>query len=413
MGFSTWKLPECWAWWLLLVIGVILLGAGVRKWLMLWWQGLFLVIAVVCVIAGIRMGVSWDIWGQLFNSRGTSKEDIETIMLFIGFGAVLINTVFIIIRIRKTDEQISESKKQLKKAEEQSFMTIFQKGMDMLFAHNRIEPTVSVDYLGDLLEDNKDNPRAVGQIFRVFQSYVREADTGGETSNAVVIKFKIIQYIIRYRTKYEGEINFQGAYLHMCPTLEGGNLEGVDLRGANWSSAALIEVNLEGANLEGANLGSELRSVNLRGANLRKAHLQYARLQETDLQDANLQDTNLRGAYLLYVRNFDTVQSLDGAKLDYALFSFYVYDSDGKPKCTEDKQPITTQSCVENKRHRNVHGVETIIYYAKDSKTFRFGRNSNLSKEQLIGELQGHATKLAGELLEVVQHQIEFIDKNF
>ena len=332
--------------------------------------GFFLVIGIAFVGVGIRLGWQMCTLTAIYNclvGQGCNleKDTIEAFMIPIGFGMLLINIGFIIIRIRKTDtqiskseEQISESKKQLKQAEqqikksdEQIFTTIFQKGMDMLFSENRLQAQAGVDYLGDLVEDNKNNLRAVGQIFRVFRSYlcvpVKSGENERKAQERALVKEKIVQCISTHHRKFSA--------------IEGG----IDLQRADLQGVHLQDVNLQKVNLEGANLAEALK------------------------------DVNLRGACLLYVEYFGLATCLLKYRsyFDYALFSSQVYDTDGGQVESET-------------------AADTFIYYEKDSNTFRFGEDSDLPKEQLIDKLQQCATELKVGLVDVVNYQIRFISEN-
>ena len=241
-------------------------------------------------------------------------EDEESIKTALGLaGAVLViaNMRFVITRIRRTEEQIEETKNA-------NFLNALNNGVNMLYSDNFVKQRGGVEYLHNLAEENEAEAKR-NKILEIFQLYVKEIPVDTEKKqiciegpgkySEVVIKQEILYKITPPETCIYSEINtninLRGAQLH------GAYLPGdkVCLRGADLRRAYLQDADLRGAYLQGA----YLQDTDLRRADLRRAYLQNADLRGANLQGAYLQDTDLRGAQNIWQTTWTNAQ------LNYAL----------------------------------------------------------------------------------------------
>ena len=111
-----------------------------------------------------------------------------------------------------------------------------------------------------------------------------------------------IDYVRRYITDLNKEIETNLLKLNALNGCEDCNLQRVNLSGANLSGADLSRSNLRGADLRGTDLSganlprANLRGTDLRGTDLSGANLAWVNFSGTDLTGANLSNTIINGA---------------------------------------------------------------------------------------------------------------------
>ena len=217
------------------------------------------------------------------------EDPMRTVLGILGLGLVIINMIFIIIRIRESQKTNKLADKNLQESKQTTYLNDLHQGINMLYSDSFTKQRGGVEYLHNIAETYKEDSERVEQIFELFRLFVKEISLeerkevviGGIGADPTVVIKEEILYKITPK-----EPN-KSIYKNVNSD--------IDLKYAELGSA-----NLHGNNvcLKGAILwGAKLQGANLQGANLQEADLRGAHLLGAYLQRANLQDAILQGAY--------------------------------------------------------------------------------------------------------------------
>ena len=375
----------------------------------------------------------------LIYSLWSKDESIDMSLNFLEAGVVTLGIYFLIKRMEKAEKQVEQQ-------QEANFLSALHQGTTMLYTDDFRKVMGGVSHLSGL---GKKKPERRQEIVDLLCSFLRDTkdteltyrhDVSGmmrdstEEENTRRIKDKILSLISTYHVTDQIEIDLEGANLQHVrlqdaslqhanffetkltgaklagTRLQHANLQNVDLQSAELRNAKLQHANLKGADLQDADLdnarmgmtilhGANLQNAWLRDADLHKSSLQGAKLRDaelpyTDLQYANLENTDLRGT------------DLRGADLR----SSYVYESTIFLNTHIDYALISEGSFWEktckNKTNSIKKGVYPII--CNTDRTFTW-RKQNLSRDQLVDELQIHKEEIDTELEKIpeIEHSID------
>ena len=349
-------------------------------------------------------------WLTEFVNCIEDKEPIKTALGFAGAFLVIVNTSFIVIRIRRTDKQIEE-------AERANFLSTLNNGVNMLYSDKFITQIGGIEYLHNLAETHKSDLEKVEKVFEILRIFVKKSPVDKEKINEekmledVVIKQEIL-YKIRppEDNVYSGrssKIDLRGAELYKaCLPGDKVCLKNADLREAHLEGADLQKTNLSGAKLQKAKLqcfefldehkyqytnldGAILTNANLEGACLKGADLEGARLHNIILENASLgcwtsekydlrkgqtsfKRAELKGVILIFVTLPKGEIDWSDSHLNYTLM--WEHDCDKICKLNLPKKyPI------------RVGSMSSLLWAWKEKKV------SGSSKESLIEELKEEA----------------------
>ena len=222
------------------------------------------------------------------------SDPVRTALGIVGAGLVIINIGFIIIRIKRTEEQIKESQRS-------NYLNMVRNGIDMLYDKKDIgKQFTGINYLHNLAKANKKEVERIEEILEIFCIYIRSINTKTPLTfkNLEKIMYNEIQEILNRICK-------SNTYPSKKIDFENINLQFMDLSNANF----------RGANLKRAKFVEIIDLINnpiFKNLNIERSHLflteeMYPLFKKAIasgrgkmLQFSNTENINLEGAHLDY-----------------------------------------------------------------------------------------------------------------